>query len=372
MDRRQYLGLTGASITALLGGCSSSGSQSTATATDTATATATATPTASPTETETATPTETATATPASDPFNIDAPFEQDYESLIPDPGSKLAGDVGDAFSTEELERAVRNVSEAEKGEVLMSKLEEVPGLNINYEWRSASKMAQATRYMAHEMLDESYDAESGTHIMPVPIALTNQALHGVDYHNEGTLNTLAPNQVGKDVDGDGEQEVVWKTSEKQIYRRGESVNSRTEARLKSTFQFENDRFPDGYYRWSHIDVIQEKAKENPSKGLVDWYNTQIGKLIPGLYPEGTIPGQPQVWMSGSGAELLQDEVIENYDGSDYLVDLHEGFRNNVAADEVGLIYAEGEEFKVEGVSRETYNQRAPGQVVAPEPSELN
>jgi PBP1b-binding outer membrane lipoprotein LpoB len=66
MDRRQYLGLTGTSIAALLSGCSSSGDQSTAPATDTATGTPTATSTDTPTATDTATQTETATETPES------------------------------------------------------------------------------------------------------------------------------------------------------------------------------------------------------------------------------------------------------------------------------------------------------------------
>lgn len=77
MDRRQYLGLTGASIVALLGGCSSSGSQSTATATDTPTATATPTETATDTPTEE--PTETATATP--EPQNLS--FQEIYDDVM-------------------------------------------------------------------------------------------------------------------------------------------------------------------------------------------------------------------------------------------------------------------------------------------------
>jgi PBP1b-binding outer membrane lipoprotein LpoB len=91
MDRRQYLGLTGASIVALLGGCSSSSSQSTATATDTATATETATEisTATATETPTEEPTETATETP--EPQNLS--FQSIYDEAMADASAPSVSD---------------------------------------------------------------------------------------------------------------------------------------------------------------------------------------------------------------------------------------------------------------------------------------
>jgi PBP1b-binding outer membrane lipoprotein LpoB len=84
MDRRQYLGLTGTSIVALLGGCSSSDGQENSggdtTETRTATITPTATATASETPTESPEPTEEPTETPDGSGADITSEHEQFYE----------------------------------------------------------------------------------------------------------------------------------------------------------------------------------------------------------------------------------------------------------------------------------------------------
>jgi hypothetical protein len=86
MDRRQYLGFTGASVVALLGGCSSSDgggqSGSTATATGTPAATDSATATASETPTESPEPTEEPTETPDGSGADITSEHEQYAEEI--------------------------------------------------------------------------------------------------------------------------------------------------------------------------------------------------------------------------------------------------------------------------------------------------
>lgn len=101
VDRRQYLGLTGTSIAALLSGCSSSGSPPTPTPTDTATATATATETATATATETPTeePTETATETP--EPQNLN--FQSIYDEAMDDASApSVSNEVMNSVDTDD------------------------------------------------------------------------------------------------------------------------------------------------------------------------------------------------------------------------------------------------------------------------------
>lgn len=89
MDRRQYLGLTGTSIVALLGGCFSSEDHNHERTTQTPSATATATVTATATETSTATatetPTEESTETATSTPEPENRSLQEVYDDAMAD-----------------------------------------------------------------------------------------------------------------------------------------------------------------------------------------------------------------------------------------------------------------------------------------------
>jgi len=360
MDRRHFLGLTGASITALLGGCSSSGSQSTATATDTATATAT--PTASPTATETATPTETATATPASDPFNIDRPYLEFIEEEYL-PTGEQARKIANNFDTDAVD-----MGSPQAGEQVLMQMDDIPVVDTGTSWSSAYSTARAAQYAVTEILGESVDPENSNsiHVMPVPLVLSSKQKHGVDFLDSHGRTTLAA-EYGN-------------TSPENILYPGESPDEKVESVegfIQSTVQLENEQNADVDYRVEHYDRWVESIQEvGHSPVDVDWYHTQVGKLVPDLYPAGKIPARPQAWLAESGAKLLDEMVVENYSSTGELKDedfigitpykqMHEGFSNNVATDEIGLIHAENGELQVTGVPQDQYDNSQP---FAPEP----
>lgn len=136
MDRRQYLGLTGTSIVALLGGCSSSGGQNTSAATATDTATITPTGTVTPTASPTREPTATATSTPTSEPM------------LRMHPGEYL-----DKFSSGD---SPVTLGDAENGEDILLQM-------ANHDWVSVStfpgayELARATTSSIHAAGEDHY-----------------------------------------------------------------------------------------------------------------------------------------------------------------------------------------------------------------------
>jgi hypothetical protein len=341
LSRRKFVLGTGTTGAALLAGCSGNGGgggQPTETTADTRTAT------------ETDTPTETATETPVDEDatnFRINRTYLEFVNQEFMATPENVEGYNPDA------------VSEEKFAEDVMKQLGGIDGLETGTDWHEVYPMAQMTQYLAHEVHGKPIDPREpdSVHAMPAPMVLSGKFYENVvDVYTQNGRTVLAAE------DGN--------TGHQNILRHNENPDDKVEYLLSSTTDTESDATS----RVEHYDVIKASLEEHgfvPED--VDWYHTQIGKLVPDLYPAGRIPAQPQAWISESGAELLQAEAID-HPGIDPYIEMMQGFNENVAADEIGHISStnpenptEGE-FQVTAVPQDAYNTET---YFAPELHEL-
>jgi hypothetical protein len=246
-------------------------------------------------------------------------------------------------------------------GEQVLIQMSNIPAVDTGTSWENAYDTARSAQYAVTELLGESIDPEdsNSVHVMPVPLVLTGKNKHGVDFHDSHERTTLAA-EYGEITDSN-------------ILNPEEDGIGGNEGLIAATTRL--DEIPDANFRWEHYDRHKESMEEYEiTEPGVDLLHTEIGKLIPGLYPAGKVPSQPQAWISRSGMKLLQEGAVTSYDGPDIYFEMRNGFEENVEAGEMGHISSSNEENPLKGeitvtpVSEDKYTRN---QAFAPERSEL-
>ncbi|MBP1953854.1 hypothetical protein J2752_000735 [Halarchaeum rubridurum] len=351
-SRRRFLKTAGAAgATVLAAGCA-----------DTETNRAATTTTTTTTQTETTTTTEEETTTQEDETFYIKESFLDDYIlNLVPSTDDDIAREMEENYPFEEVESRLEDSPSERHGEILMEPIGDIIHDYSGITWEEAADFAQAARYIAHQKLERPIDTDEDDwmQIYPTPMVVSGKPIHGIDIHTDaGKTTTLAEYGL---------------TDERKTLYPGEDPNSTVERWIESLTQDETQTGSgDHNLRITSYDEMKTMNQKIPESEVsdkdVDFYHLNMGKLVPGLYPEGLKPENPWAWTSRSGAKELQEEAIHDYDGPDYLKKLHDEFQNTVNKEEIGLIHAENDQLTVEPVPQEEYTTE---RYWAPEPSQL-
>ena len=346
MDRREYLGLTGTSIVALLGGCSSSGSQSTATATETRTDTAAATLTR--TATSTSTPTEVATTTTVSEDdtqFEVDRPFDEFVTQELMEKPRTSENDDGEEIPVGYDPNAVGPYTE-HFAETVLSQMGNIPSLNPSMRYRDVVEMAAVANWTAKNVHRKTLTPEQS--FLPTSLAIDNTVVNVVDANFNGPTTLLAQR-------GDTSPKNILNHEELENWL-NDSFSSENENKLASTYVTNTDpERTNTNYRWLNLDSVERDSEGAPEEAI-GGYLIELGKGIPDFYPRGRVPVRPQLQPHRSFMKYADEQVVDTVEDEDGRVSLRYGNLNGVKgemnhaiyvgdvdSDELAVLYADSE-----------------------------
>jgi hypothetical protein len=352
LSRRKFVkNVSAAGIAGLLAGCAGTGGEAENPAqTSTATATSTAT--------ETDTATETATETPEPEQeYWIELPFQEHYRSMIPSSDSQIAADLEENFPFKDVEQKLDDAPDHRYAEIIVAPLGETP-IRTGAGHQGAKNTAAGARYVMHRGISQDHrkpvdpDHSDSYHAFPVSFGIGNEIFHGADIHNDNGLTTVFPSN------GETGEENILNPNELDLSQSGNGQNlSQNELRLGA--QYISTGHHDTY-RWENFDSVMNEYEDGASPVAVDNLHMEYGKLVPGLYDGGIPSNAPIAWMARSGVEELDREVIQNYNGVDYLVHLHNEFQREVTTEQKGKVHERNGSLNVEAVPEEEYDNSQP------------
>ncbi|MFD1562247.1 hypothetical protein ACFR99_01510 [Haloarchaeobius amylolyticus] len=316
----------------------------------------------------------------------IDQSFEEMFsEKLMPNMDKFTQGvdAFREAYPKEKVQEQLRNNPDEFYGEIVMGGFSDM-GVGEDHTYRGATNLAHSTNFVMHEVLDEEFqkdispDSSDRGYAIPTSMVIDGGILHGVDIHTEDNLTVGLPSfeRINKG------QILSPKDKEDAFTGNGRRL-SMTETKLADAFAEREDNHLN--YRLENLtrlasDLKAVREKGNLGQSGVDATHMEYGKLVPGLYPPGMIPGNPPMWMAESGAERLRQQIGTNgydgttdsyYNGPDHVIELFNGFNGEVTKEQKGIVYNDNGSLAVEPVPEEDYEEwleQDPVPMWAPEP----
>jgi hypothetical protein len=394
MDRRQYLGLTGTSIVALLGGCSSSDGGSGSG--DNPGSTATANEEEETGVETTAEQNRSATATPMPEKeFLVNDDFNEAYRQSTPgtERHTEVMEKVEENYDWAAVQSKLEETDEVEYGEVVLEGLSDVFEGGDLTTWENAKEMAKATRYIIHKGLNPEYRKQvlgeqgdllkvqkdhskdfdvnitesgeienNGYIVLPYVRTLdgeTNE--NGVDIAGEGYFTNMIAEAKGKPSDPTGTYQIIDahilnpEEREKWMKTDGYVNLSYNEATMAQGFE-KDDEKGEAHARWEIYPIFKSGRKNFDLKPIhINGFNRYLAKMILGV-PAETENGTPYAQIEEEAHKKIYEDFMDG-DFMNYRIRLHNEFMKNVGVDEIGDIkLSEDERLVVEPSPEESYD----------------